>query len=176
MKSLLNLCSRTQANLDIQYAEGISFPTPNVYYSTGGSPPFKADGNTPTNTNEPYLDWLDFILSSSSIPQTISTSYGDDEQTVPLDYAQAVCSLFAQLGAQGTSVLFSSGDSGVGGGTCLTNDGTNRKQFIPNFPATCECAGPYLTAYAKLTSRCRSLRNGSRRYYAGEPRGRSQPL
>ncbi|KAI0272273.1 subtilisin-like protein [Gloeopeniophorella convolvens] len=137
----------TEANLDIQYAEAISFPTPNVYFSTGGSPPFKADGNTPTNTNEPYLDWLDFILAQSSIPQTISTSYGDDEQTVPPDYAQSVCSLFAQLGAQGVSVLFSSGDSGVGDGSCTTNDGTNRKQFIPNFPASC----PFVTAVGGTT-------------------------
>ncbi|KAI0048738.1 subtilisin-like protein [Auriscalpium vulgare] len=136
-----------EANLDIQYAESISFPTPNIYYSTGGSPPFVEDGNTPTNTNEPYLDWLQFILEQSTIPQTISTSYGDDEQTVPLDYAQSVCTLFAQLGTQGTSVLFSSGDSGVGDGSCLTNDGTNKKQFIPNFPASC----PFVTAVGGTT-------------------------
>lgn len=71
-----------EANLDIQYTEGISFPTPNIYYSTGGSPPFKADSNTPTNTNEPYLDWLNFIAAQTTIPQTFTTSYGDDEQTV----------------------------------------------------------------------------------------------
>ena len=60
-----------QANLDIQYTEGISFPTPNIYYSTGGSPPFNPDDNTPTNTNEPYLDWLNFILAQDTIPQTV---------------------------------------------------------------------------------------------------------
>jgi hypothetical protein len=37
---------------------------------------------TPTNTNEPYLDWLNFILAQTAIPQVITTSYGDDEQTV----------------------------------------------------------------------------------------------
>ncbi len=85
-----------QANLDIQYTEGITFPTPNIYYSTGGSPPFKADSQTPTNTNEPYLDWLNFILNQTSIPQTFTTSYGDDEQTVS-QFAAAIrlfeCSL-----------------------------------------------------------------------------------
>ena len=55
---------------------------------------------------------------------------------VPLDYAQTVCNLFAQLGARGSSVMFSSGDDGVGGGDCLTNDGKNTKQFQPNFPGT----------------------------------------
>ena len=52
-----------------------------------------------------------------------------------------VCNLFAQLGARGSSVMFSSGDDGVGGGDCLSNDGTDTKMFIPNFPASC----PYVT-------------------------------
>lgn len=66
----------------------MSFVIANItYYSTGGSPPFVPDSETPTNTNEPYLDWLDFILNQTTVPQTFSTSYGDDEQTVPLDFA-----------------------------------------------------------------------------------------
>jgi tripeptidyl-peptidase-1 len=35
-------------------------------------------------------------------------------------------------------VLFSSGDWGVGGGDCQTNDGTNATRFQPMFPATCK--------------------------------------
>ena len=56
---------------------------------------------------------------------------------VPLDYATNVCNLFAQLGARGSSIMFSSGDDGVGGGNCVTNDGKNTKRFQPNFPASC---------------------------------------
>lgn len=138
----------TQANLDIQYAESISFPTPNIFYSTAGSPPFIPDDETPTDTNEPYLDWLEFILSQEAIPQTISTSYGDDEQTVPQEYATSVCNMFARLGAMGVSVLIASGDSGVGGGSCHSNDGTNRVKFIPVFPASC---GFYIYFYNKFT-------------------------
>jgi len=78
-------------------------------------------------------------MSQKAIPQTISTSYGDDEQTVPLDYAISVCNMFAQLGAMGISVLFASGDSGVGGGSCRSNDGKGSKKFIPAFPASCGC-------------------------------------
>lgn len=139
-----------EANLDIQYTEAMSFPTPNIYYSTGGSPPFKPDSNTPTNTNEPYLDWLNFILTldDSALPQTFTTSYGDDEQTVPIDYATTVCQLFAQLGARGASIMFSSGDDGVGGGDCTTNDGTNTVHFQPNFPASC----PFVTTVGGTTS------------------------
>lgn len=41
-------------------------------------------------------------------PQVVSTSYEDDEQTVPKDYAVRVCNMFAELGARGVSVSFSS--------------------------------------------------------------------
>ncbi|KAF9256592.1 subtilisin-like protein [Marasmius fiardii PR-910] len=136
-----------EANLDIQYTIGLSAPVPNTYYSTGGSPPFKPDSETPTNTNEPYLDWLNFIQSQSSIPFVVTTSYGDDEQTVPPDYANSVCNIFAQLGARGTTFLFSSGDFGVGGGDCRTNDGQNKVQFQPEFPASC----PFVTTVGGTT-------------------------
>ncbi|KAJ3777653.1 peptidase S8/S53 domain-containing protein [Lentinula raphanica] len=138
-----------EANLDVQYATGMSFPTPMIFYSTGGEPPFISDDDEPTNTNEPYLNWLDFItgVSDAEFPNTFSTSYGDDEQTVPPDYATQVCNLFATLGARGASVMFSSGDAGVGGGSCLTNDGTNRVIFQPAFPASC----PFVTAVGATT-------------------------
>ncbi|KAJ7129263.1 peptidase S8/S53 domain-containing protein [Mycena epipterygia] len=114
-----------EASLDVQYAFGISYPTPGTFWSTG-------------DTNEPYLDWLDFILDSKHIPQTISTSYGDDEQTVPKTYASRVCKRFAELGCRGVSLLFASGDGSVGDGNpnpatqqCRTNDGKNTKSSCP---------------------------------------------
>ena len=61
---------------------------------------------------------------------------------MPRDYAIHVCNLFAQLGARGSSVLFPSGDYGVGIGTCKTNDGRNVTRFQPEFPSSC----PYVTS------------------------------
>lgn len=131
-----------EANLDVEAIIGISWPTPVTAYSTGGSPPFIPDIITPTNTNEPYLVWVNYVLGLSSIPQVISTSYGDDEQSVPQSYALRVCQQFAQLGARGVSLLFASGDDGVGTNqTCFSNDGKNMSMFLPNFPASC----PYVT-------------------------------
>lgn len=131
-----------EANLDVQAIAGISWKTPITSYSTGGSPPFIPDTSTPTNTNEPYLVWVNWLLSQRSIPQVISTSYGDSEQTVPRSYAERVCKQFAQVGARGTTLFFSSGDSGVGAtDTCFANDGTNTYRFSPSFPASC----PYVT-------------------------------
>lgn len=49
--------------------------------------------------------------------------------------------MFAQLGARGVSVIFSSGDSGPGQG-CVSNDGLNRTIFTPIYPAGC----PFVTS------------------------------
>ncbi|KAG6844454.1 hypothetical protein H0H87_006874 [Tephrocybe sp. NHM501043] len=146
-----------EANLDAQFAFGLSYPTPGTFWSTAGRPPFKPDINLEENTNEPYAEdksliesqWIEYVLAQKKLPQSISTSYGDYEQTVPESYARRTCEGFAQLGARGISVLFSSGDGGVGDGnpnpvtqTCLTNDGRNATRFVPIFPAAC----PYVTS------------------------------
>ncbi|KAL5533402.1 hypothetical protein ACEPAF_5178 [Sanghuangporus sanghuang] len=131
-----------EANLDNQYTTGLTFPTPNVYYTTPGTAPTINDSVTPPQRDEPYIDWLDFVLSHDEMPFSFTTSYGGDEQTFPKEFAVRACNLFAQLGVRGASVMFSSGDGGVGDGTCLTNDGTNRTIFQPVFPATC----PFVTS------------------------------
>ena len=55
--------------------------------------------------------------------------------------AHLTCSLIAQLGARGVSVIVSSGDTGVGS-ACQTNDGKNTTRFLPLFPASC----PFVTS------------------------------
>ena len=115
------------------------------------------------------------------MPQSISTSYGDDEQTgelttICLRFQLSQCCISTRelrtarlrqlrtaryvgmafsmdsrtkspndgTGARGVSLMFSSGDGGVGDGEedpalqeCFTNDGRNVTQFIPAFPAGC---------------------------------------
>lgn len=131
--------------LDVETLLGIGWPTPLLAWSTGGEPPFTPDADNPEVDNEPYLTWLDYVLQQDSIPQVISNSYEDNEQTVPPAYAHAVCSKFAQLSARGVSIIFGSGDGGAGGvqpgGSCLSNT-DNSTQFIPLFPSSC----PYVTS------------------------------
>ncbi|KAI9459877.1 subtilisin-like protein [Lactarius psammicola] len=119
-----------ESNMDIQYAEAMAYPTPHTFYSIGQGPLGKDD---------PFLSWLEFILKQESIPYTISTSYYVDESNISKKYAVHVCRLFAQLGARGVTVLFASGNDGVGEGNCVARDGSVR--FIPSFPATC----PFVT-------------------------------
>ena len=131
-----------EANLDVQAIAGISGKTPIVSFSTGGRPPFIPDLTVVENDSEPYLVWVNWLLQQRSIPNVISTSYGEPEQTVPRSYAERVCKQFAAVGVRGTTLFFSSGDRGLGGtNKCYTNDGKNTYKFTPNFPASC----PYVT-------------------------------
>jgi tripeptidyl-peptidase-1 len=135
-----------EANLDLQYIVGVSSPLPVTEYSTGGRGPWVADLDQPDladSGNEPYLEFLQGVLKlpQSELPQVISTSYGENEQSVPKSYALSVCNMFAQLGSRGVTVVFSSGDSGTGS-ACLSNDGKNTTKFQPQFPAAC----PFVTS------------------------------
>ncbi|KAH9167583.1 subtilisin-like protein [Lactarius sanguifluus] len=92
--------------------------------------------------DDPYLCWLRYMIAQDDvdIPRTISTSYGGYEQYMSPEYA---------LGLRGVSVLFSSGDWGVGEGDCLFQDsfGEVSVQFTPMFPATC----PWVTSVGGTT-------------------------
>ncbi|KAH9025804.1 subtilisin-like protein [Lactarius hengduanensis] len=125
-----------EPNLDVQYTEAMAYPTPLTFYSTGRGP---------QGTDNQYLSWLNYILEQENIPQTISFSYGHIEKNFPRDEAIYVCSLFGQLGLRGVSVLFGSGDYGVGSGDCKAKDGS--VQFVPVFPATC----PFVTSVGGAT-------------------------
>ncbi|KAJ6111815.1 hypothetical protein N7523_007876 [Penicillium sp. IBT 18751x] len=136
----------TEASLDIQYASAMARGTLVTFYSAGGRAPLIPDADQPNAShsgNEPFLEQLHYLidLPGDQLPAVLSTSYGESEQSVPPSYARAVCSLFAQLGARGVSVIFSSGDSGVGS-SCQSNDGSKRTKFIPEFPASC----PFVTS------------------------------
>lgn len=53
-----------EADLDTQFAFGLTFPTPSTFFSTAGEPPFIPDIGTPTDTNEPYTDVCLSLLRS----------------------------------------------------------------------------------------------------------------
>lgn len=135
-----------EANLDQQYAMAVGFDVPAVEFITGGLGQLIPDGDTPNpadNSNEPFLEFAMGLLAmdNAAIPNSISISYGENEQEIPLAYATQVCNMFAQLGARGKSIIVASGDSGTGD-FCQANDGTNATRFTPQFPAAC----PYVTA------------------------------
>lgn len=132
-----------EGDLDGDLVVGISYPTNFTAYNTGGEPPIDYDLGTPTNTNEAYVAWLNYVLAQQDLPNVISTSYGDDEQTVPYSYAVRACNGYKLLAARGISVLVSSGDSGVGpDGACYSNKDNSTYMFLPAFPTSC----PWVTS------------------------------
>ncbi|KAJ5678346.1 uncharacterized protein N7477_003979 [Penicillium maclennaniae] len=134
-----------EANLDVQLIVAVSHPLPVHEFITGGVAPFIPNADEPTianDENEPYSVYYEYLLSKTNaeLPQVISNSYGDDEQTVPEKYAKLVCNLIGLNTIRGLTILHSSGDEGVGS-ACQASDGVT-PQFNPIFPATC----PYVTA------------------------------
>lgn len=120
------------------YAVSLAYPIPVVEYVTPGCGPLNPDPNVPEGSckNEPYMEFLTELLKKpdTELPQVLSISYSEFEQTWPEKQAQRVCNMFAALGARGVSVLVASGDHGTGT-VCLDNSGKEKK-FLPTFPCT----------------------------------------
>jgi tripeptidyl-peptidase-1 len=118
-----------EANLDVQNIVSIVHPLPITEFITAGSPPY-----------------FPFLLSKTNaeLPQVISNSYGDEEQTVPQSYAVRVCNLIGLMGLRGISILESSGDEGVGASCVATNSTT--PQFNPIFPVCIPSHNPLIRA------------------------------
>jgi len=122
-----------EASLDIEYLMSVGSKVPTWFYSTLGE----------HENQEPFLEWALIVENTTDeeIPGVISVSYGDDEDSLELDYASRVNNEFMKLGLRGVSLLVASGDSGVG-----CNDAGTK--FVPDFPAS----SPYVTAVGGTTT------------------------
>ena len=79
-------------------------------------------------------------------PRTLPIVRAEGLLNLVLDFLFPLfCDILSMIiGARGVSLLFATGDTGVGDGdpdpatqTCFTNNGKNQTKFIPMFPATC---------------------------------------
>ncbi|KZT38181.1 family S53 protease-like protein [Sistotremastrum suecicum HHB10207 ss-3] len=120
-----------EANLDIQYTVGIATGVPVTFISVGEN---NQDGNL-----DGFLDLVNFILNEDAAvrPQVLTTSYGQNENTVSPAQANSLCNAFSTLGAAGVSILFASGDGGVSG-----SQAQQCSKFVPTFPSGC----PFMTS------------------------------
>ncbi|KAI0740342.1 family S53 protease-like protein [Earliella scabrosa] len=84
-----------EASLDIDYTVGLATDVPVQFISVGN---FRYDG---------LLDLTNHLLAQDRPPLVLTTSYDTDKP-----YSM-ICNAYAQLGARGTTVIFSSGDGGV---------------------------------------------------------------
>jgi tripeptidyl-peptidase-1 len=79
-----------------------------------------------------FIDSVEYLASQTPLPTVMTTSYSFNEDVVSLALAQKLCNAYAALGAQGVSLMFSSGDFGVAAhtkGTCT--------DFHATFPSSC---------------------------------------
>ncbi|TQV99932.1 hypothetical protein V2A60_005350 [Cordyceps javanica] len=140
-----------EAVFDLAYGMALGYPAAVTFYATGGRGDLIGrDGQIgPYNesSNEPYLEFINYLLDKpdDEVPHVLSVSYGDDELSVPREYAKRVCDAYGLLTKRGTSIIHASGDGGSTGGQygdCKTRDGKQTNTTMPTFPATC----PWVTA------------------------------
>ena len=129
------------ANLNLQYASAMTYPTTNLFYTIGGEP----GGST-----DPYINWFASMVAQQTLPQTIMITYASDEKDVSPDYAKYVCNEFMKLGSRGVSVIVSAGNWGVGRNFhCLVEESPGIP-FVPQFPASCMYG-----SFSSVRKRCR---------------------
>ncbi|KAF7368321.1 Serine protease S53 [Mycena venus] len=123
-----------EANLDVQYTIGVATGVPVTFISVGENGSDGLDG---------FLDIITTLINESAAtrPSVLTTSYGFDESDLTRSVANTLCNAYMQLGALGTSLIFSSGDGGVSGSQSQTC--TN---FIPTLPSDC----PFVTSVGSV--------------------------
>jgi len=109
----------TEASLDIQYIMAVATSVPTWFVYTSGND----NGN-----QEPFLEWITALANTPNAPWVNSVSYGDLESSISGSYLSRTDIEFMAVGAQGLSILYASGDDGVGCKRC--------NSFIPDWPAS----------------------------------------
>jgi len=128
-----------EAELDVQYMMSMGLHIETEFWSFAGRMP-------DNDQNEPFLKWMSTLSNTSDAPLIISTSYGEDEDSMTLEYQNRCNAEFQKAGVRGISLLFASGDSGVGGATKCSDQCSGYAQGEKCFQAMWPSASPYVTA------------------------------
>jgi len=115
----------TEASLDIEYIMSTGRGVPTWFFYTSGL----------VAGQEPFVEWATNMNAMSTIPWVNSVSYGDYENSLSTTYMDRLDVELKKLAVRGTSILFSSGDDGVGCNSACS-------KMVANWPAS----SPYVTA------------------------------
>lgn len=131
-----------EATLDVQYIMGMAPQAKTTFYSFSDRNPF-------TYENEGFLAFLYVIGGERSPPSVLSMSYGDVEGSVfnssrrgAVEYGKRCDVEFMKLGLRGVSIIFSSGDDGVGNTVMRKDKALACSKTWPGWPAS----SPYVTS------------------------------
>ncbi|KAH7908105.1 peptidase S8/S53 domain-containing protein [Hygrophoropsis aurantiaca] len=164
--NLTGLDYNGESNLDLEYAMTLATSKQNVTLFQVGE--LYDPSSSPYISFNNFLDALDGSYctydggddSSNDVATSqgkdcgtteptnvFSTSYYFTEVELSVKYVMRQCHEYGKLGLMGVSVLYCSGDNGVGGSdwNCTNPDGvlnSTGKIFSPSFPSTC----PYVTS------------------------------
>ncbi|EFY91036.1 serin endopeptidase [Metarhizium acridum CQMa 102] len=130
-----------ESDIDIDIVQSFILPQSMLLYQVDDI--YYSSKSNLSGFPDTFLDALDTATRRISIrPATapvISISYGESELDVPKKYMQRQCNEFLKLGLQGTTVLVSSGDYGVGIGpganACLNGSGQTNTIYNPGNPS-----------------------------------------
>ena len=105
-----------EASLDIEFITAMGAGVTSEFWSYKGSAPDNPE-------NEPFLAWMTQVgnTTDAAVPKVFSTSYGECENTVSMDYMNRVNVEFQKAAARGITLTFATGDNGVGAdsGSCV---------------------------------------------------------
>lgn len=128
-----------EAELDVQYIMAMGLHVETEFWSFAGRMP-------DNDQNEPFLKWMYTLSNTSDAPYIISTSYGEDEDSMTIEYQHRCNTEFQKAGVRGISLLFASGDSGVGGAVQCSDQCPAHAQGQKCLQAMWPAASPYVTA------------------------------
>jgi tripeptidyl-peptidase-1 len=82
-----------EANLDVQYTVGVATGVPVYFLSVGDN---YQDGGL-----EGFLDTVNFVSQENPVTYVLTTSYGQNENTMSRALATKLCNAYASVGAPG---------------------------------------------------------------------------
>jgi len=131
-----------EAQLDVEYMMALAPQADTYFYSFSDLNPYDP-------VNEGFLTYLTFVGNQQSPPLVHSLSYGDQESNVfnatnegSIAYGNRCDLEFLKMGLRGLTVVFSSGDDGIGGNLIRDDPVLACERALPSWPA----ASPYVTA------------------------------
>lgn len=133
-----------EAQLDVEYIMALAPGADTYFYSMGDYNP-----NNPVNVtlNEGFLAYLQLVANQTYPPLVHSLSYGDVEAVIfnssnPYPgYGYSCDAEFMKMGLRGLTVVFSSGDDGIGNTITGDDPTVGCSQAWPAWPAS----SPYVT-------------------------------
>jgi tripeptidyl-peptidase-1 len=131
--------SKFETSLVTQVSLGLAFPASGILYNNGG-----VFGPNPGKTYDRFVSFLQDLITNSTdtLPSVVSFSESLAESQLDPAYARRVCTMMAQIGARGITLLFSAGNNGAQG------DPDTPGTLQTKFPASC----PWVTSVGGTTN------------------------